>query len=179
MPKLKRAPTVIFPLFLGLALGACQNPPQIGASETTDEGPAADQPRLTRFSDIPIPAGAQMNVTRSLILGPADAWVGRLVFNASTGSQTLYQFYTREMPRFKWQEVTRVRAQVSILTYTRGARTATVQISSTTLGGSVVSVTMAPATRPAAPQSGTMAPTAPAAPRPETAPLSPAPQPQR
>jgi hypothetical protein len=166
-------------LILGLALAACQNPPEIGPSQATPDGPTADQPRLTRFSDIPIPAGAQMNVTRSLILGPTDAWVGRLVFNASTGSQTLYQFYTREMPRFKWQEVTRVRAQVSILTYTRGARTATVQISSTTLGGSVVSVTMAPSVRRSAPQHGTMAPTAPAAPRPQTAPLDPAPPPQR
>jgi hypothetical protein len=132
------------------------------------EGPAAEQPRLTRFSDIPIPAGAKMNVTRSLILGPADAWVGRLVFNASTGSQTLYQFYTREMPRFHWQEVTRVRAQVSILTYTRGERTATVQISATTLGGSVVSITMAPSTRGGA----SMAPRSPTV---DSAPLAPAP----
>jgi len=175
MPKSKRVSTLILCLLMGPALAACQNPPEIGASQSAPEGPTADQPRLTRFSDIPIPAGAQMNVTRSLILGPAETWVGRLVFNASTGSQTLYQFYTREMPRFKWQEVTRVRAQVSILTYTRGARTATVQISSTTLGGSVVSVTMAPATRPAAP----MSPPAPAAPRPQTAPLDPAPVRQR
>jgi uncharacterized lipoprotein YajG len=166
MPKSTRFRALAFCLVAGLGLAACQNPPQISASDTTPEGPAADQPRLTRFSDIPIPAGAQMNVTRSLILGPTDSWVGRLVFNASTGSQTLYQFYTREMPRFKWQEVIRVRAQVSILTYTRDARTATVQISSTTLGGSVVSITMAPAVRPAPPQNGTMAPTAPAGPRP-------------
>jgi hypothetical protein len=179
MPDLKSAYVPIFCLSLALFLAACQNTPPIGASQATPEGPTADQPRLTRFSDIPIPAGAQMNVTRSLILGPTDAWVGRLVFNASTGSQTLYQFYTREMPRFKWQEVTRVRAQVSILTYTRGARTATVQISSTTLGGSVVSVTMAPSVRRTTRQDGAMAPTAPAAPRPQTAPLSPAPAPQR
>lgn len=168
MSKSKRAAALICLVFGGIGLMGCENTPGISASQATPEGPAADQPRLTRFSDIPIPAGAKMNVTRSLILGPVDAWVGRLVFNASSGAQTLFQFYTQEMPRFNWREVTRVRAQVSILTYTREARTATVQISSTTLGGSVVSITMAPATRPSAGMS-------PARSGVQTAPMAPAP----
>jgi hypothetical protein len=143
----------------GLLLAACENMSGIRASSTVPQGSAPEQPRLTRFSDIPIPAGARMNVTRSLILGPVDGWVGRLVFNTSTGSQTLFQFYAREMLRFDWQELARIRAQVSILTYSRGARTATVQISSTTLGGAVVSITMAPSTKgktPMAPSSRPM-----------------------
>lgn len=172
MSNLTRALAPACLILAGFGLGSCENTPGISASQATEEGPTSDQPRLTRFSDIPIPAGAKMNVTRSLILGPVDAWVGRLVFNASSGSQTLYQFYTREMPRFHWREVTRVRAQVSILTYSRGRRTATVQISSTTLGGSVVSITMAPATRPV----GSMSP---ASPKVETAPMAPAPATQR
>ena len=143
---------------VGLLLAACENTPGIRASSAVPEGSSPEGPRLTRFSDIPIPAGARMNVTRSLILGPMDGWVGRLVFNTSTGSQTLFQFYTREMPRFDWQEVTRVRAQVSILTYTRGVRTATVQISSTTLGGAAVSITMAPSTAGKAPMAPAAAP---------------------
>ena len=143
---------------IGLFLAACENTPGIRASSTAPQGATPDQPRLTRFSDIPIPAGARMNVTRSLILGPMSGWVGRLVFNTSTGAQTLFQFYAREMPRFDWQEIARVRAQVSILTYTRGPRTATVQISSTTLGGAVVSVTMAPSTKGKLPMAPSSAP---------------------
>ncbi len=142
MSKTLRRRSLPLLLVLGLLLAACENTPGLRASASAPEAAQADQPRLTRFTDIPIPAGAKMNVTRSLILGPMEGWVGRLVFNAAAGTQTLFQFYTREMPRFDWQEISRVRAQVSILTYTRGARTATVQISSTTLGGSVVSVTM-------------------------------------
>jgi hypothetical protein len=141
-----------------LLLAACENMSGIRESSTEPPGSALEQPRLTRFSDIPIPAGARMNVTRSLILGPVDGWVGRLVFNTSTGSQTLFQFYTSEMQRFDWQEIARVRAQVSILTYTRGARTATVQISSTTLGGAAVSVTMAPSTKGKTPMVPSRAP---------------------
>jgi hypothetical protein len=157
-----------------LWLAACENTPVIGASSAPPQGAVADQPRLTRFSDIPIPAGAKMNVTRSLILGPTEGWVGRLVFSASTGSQTLFQFYAREMPRFEWQEISRVRAEVSILTYTRGARTATVQISSATLGGSVVSVTMAPSTRGKTPM--VPSPMVPSAAPVTTAPMQPAPR---
>ena len=152
-----------------LWLAACENMSGIRESSTEPPGSALEQPRLTRFSDIPIPAGAKMNVTRSLILGPTEGWVGRLVFNASTGSQTLFQFYAREMPGFDWQEISRVRAEVSILTYTRGARTATVQISSATLGGSVVSVTMAPSTRGKTPMVPSSAPVT-------TAPMQPAPR---
>ena len=153
----------------GLLLAACENMSGIRASSTAPEGSSPEQPRLTRFSDIPVPEGARMNVTRSLILGPVDGWVGRLVFNTSTGSQILFQFYAREMPRFDWQEISRVRAQVSILTYTRGARTATVQISSTTLGGAVVSITMAPSTRGKTPMVPSSAPV-------QTAPIQSAPR---
>ena len=153
----------------GLWLAACENTSGIRASSTVPPGAASQQPHLTRFADLPIPAGAKMNLTRSLILGPMDGWVGRLVFNAAASSQTLFQFYAREMPRFDWQEIARVRAQVSILTYTRGARTATVQISSATLGGSVVSVTMAPSTKGRTPMAPASAPVTPA-------PLQPAPR---
>ncbi len=152
----------------GILLAACENMPGLRASATVPEDTgASDQPRLTRFSDIPVPTGAKMNIARSLILGPVDGWVGRLVFNAGANSQTIYQFYAREMPAFDWREITRVRAQVSILTYTRGARTATVQISAATLGGTIVSIIMAPSTRGKAPMA--------LSPKPAPAPISTAP----
>jgi len=156
-----------------LLLAACENMSGIQPSSTVPQGAVPEQRRLTRFSDIPIPAGAKMNVTRSLILGPIDGWVGRLVFNTSTGSQILFQFYAREMLRFDWQEIARVRAQVSILTYTRGTRTATIQISSTTLGGSAVSITMAPSTKGSMPMVPSKFPvtTAPVTPAPMQSPL--------
>lgn len=131
--------------FTGLILAACEDTSGLRASRTAPEG-AIDQPPLTRFTDIPIPKGAKMDMSASLILGPTESWVGRLVFSVSAGAQSMFQFYAREMPRYDWQEIARVRAEASILTYTRGNRTVTVQISSTTLGGSEVSLTMAPST---------------------------------
>ena len=48
------------------------------------------------------------------------------------------------MPGFGWQEITRVRAEVSVLSYTRSGRAATIQIAGTTLGGSEVNFTVSP-----------------------------------
>ena len=132
--------------FTGILLAACEDTSGLRASRTAPQG-KSEQPRLTRFTDIPIPKDAKMDMSASLILGPTEVWVGRLVFSASEGAQSMFQFYAREMPRYDWREIARVRTEVSILTYTRGNRTATVQISSTTLGGSEVSLTMAPSTR--------------------------------
>jgi hypothetical protein len=169
MNNKKYALAVVGLAVTGILLTACENMPGLRASATApEETGTTDQPRLTRFSDIPVPSGAKMNVARSLILGPVDGWVGRLVFNAGANSQTIFQFYVREMPSFDWREITRVRAQVSILTYTRGARTATVQISTATLGGTIVSIIMAPSTKGGAPMARSPRPAP--APKP-TAPL--------
>lgn len=128
---------------LGVALGACQGTTDLKSSRATPPG-AEDGPTLAQFTDIPIPAGATMDVPRSLILGPGDAWIGRLVFRTSAGVLETLAFYSREMPAFSWQEITRVRSEVSVLTYVRGARAATIQIAGTTLGGSEVNVTVSP-----------------------------------
>jgi hypothetical protein len=85
-----------------------------------------------------------MDLDRTLVLGPRENWIGRLVFTSAAGPNDLFEFYNRELPRFGWTGVTAVRAATSVLSYTRGDRVATVQISRTTLGGSEVLVTISP-----------------------------------
>lgn len=123
-------------------LAACTATADLQASRS-GEG-AAQGPSLAQFTDIPIPQGASMNLERSLILGPADTWIGRLVYSTSLGPQQAFDFFGREMPAFGWQEITRVRARINVMTYTRGGRAATIQISRTTLGGSDVDFTVSP-----------------------------------
>jgi hypothetical protein len=103
------------------------------------------QPSFADFSDMPIPASARMNIDRSLILGPKDNWLGRLVFRSSNSAAEAFDFYANGMPRFGWQPVAVVRGATSAMTYTRGERVASVQISGTTLGGSEIEITVAPA----------------------------------
>ena len=89
-----------------------------------------------------------MDVDRSLVLGARESWIGRLAMNVSSGPSETYDYFLREMPKFKWQEITTVRSEVSVLTYSRGNRVATIQIIKRTLRGSAVDITVSPRGRP-------------------------------
>lgn len=131
--------------------GAIDAPaPGGGQGGTTTGGSPRTAVGFSQFSDIAVPAGAKMDVERSLVLGSRDEWIGRLSMSASGNTTSTYDFFLSEMPKFGWQEITSVRSEVSVLTYMRGERVATVQILSRTLGGSQIDVTVSPRGKPAA-----------------------------
>jgi hypothetical protein len=136
---------------LALALLGCASttPLRSTASDSETGAPAAGQAAYGHFTDIPIPSRAEMDIERSLILGSADEWLGRIVLGTAETVPEVFDFYRREMPSFGWGEITIVRAEVSVLTYERAARVATVQISGSALGGTDVSITVSPKGRPA------------------------------
>jgi hypothetical protein len=124
-----------------LLLSGCGGDPA-SSGGTMDGGGAP--PGLSQFNDIPLPAGASFDQEQSLILGSQNEWLGRLVLNTSNTPRSLVEFYSNEMRRFGWAEVTTVRGETSVLTFARGNRVATVQITSRTLRGAQVNVTMSP-----------------------------------
>ncbi len=135
-----------------MAAGGCQTRTALDANGGP-AAPGAEAPRgFAQFPDIPIPAGATMDLERSLVLGAHDAWVGRLAMHVGGGPGALYDFYAREMTGFGWREITSVRSEISVLTYGRGERVATVQIRGDTLRGARVDVTISPRRRQPAPR---------------------------
>ncbi|MGE5537283.1 MAG: hypothetical protein ACM30I_01595 [Gemmatimonas sp.] len=138
-----RAASAVASFALAAMLAGCGGTSLNPSSKT--EPNEALQPSFADFSDLPIPASARMNIDRSLILGPKDAWLGRLVFRSSSSAAEAFDFYANGMPRFGWQPVAVVRGSTSAMTYTRGDRVATIQITGTTLGGSEIEITVAPA----------------------------------
>ena len=132
-------------LFLGgLVLAACEQTTPLPASSRTKSEGDGPRPSFGQFSDIPVPGGAKMDVDMTLLFGFKDAWIGRLVIEIGRGTGAAFDFYSQEMPKFGWAEVTAVRAATSVLTYTRGNRVATIQIRGRTLGGATVFVTVSP-----------------------------------
>lgn len=125
-----------------MALSACSSSSLSPSSARSDGSPAA--PSFSQFSDIPIPLKASMDVDHSLLLGQGDAWVGRLVYTTDGGTGPIYDLYKADMPGFGWQEITSVRASISVQTWQRADRVATVQIRDTTFGTETI-VTVAPA----------------------------------
>ncbi len=135
-------------------VAGCETTTPLSASSRTDSQGTVSEPSFAQFSDVPVPAGAKMDLERSLVLGERDAWIGRLVMTVSADASHAYDFYFSEMPRFSWSPVTTVRAGTSVLTYSRGNRIATIQISGRTLGGSDISMTVSPKGVPVGPSSG-------------------------
>jgi len=135
-------------MIAALVVGACDKTARLTESTRPSESGVASEPNFTQFSDVPVPAGADMDLERSLVLGEQDAWIGRLVMKVGTNPGKTYDFYFGEMPRFGWFPVTTVRAETSVLTYARGDRIATIQVWGRTLTGSTVSMTISPKGQP-------------------------------
>ncbi len=139
--KVKAWPISFAALSLLAALSACN---QQGALQPTAKPEEVNAPSFNQFADIPIPTGAKMDLDRTLLLGSGEGWIGRLVTKNSNNVNEMFNFYKSELPKFGWQELTSVRSAISILTYQRGSRVATVQIQGTTFGGSAVDFTVSP-----------------------------------
>lgn len=131
-------------LFLGLQLMGCSTQ-DLSASPTGENGQQpAPVASFSQFSDIPVPAGASMDMERSLLLGAGEEWTGRLAYDTSTNSARVFDLYKAEMPKFGWTELTVIRGDRSVMTYQRGQRIATVEVKSRTVYGSFVTVTVSP-----------------------------------
>ena len=135
-----------------VAAGGCQSRTALDANGEPATAGAEGERGFSQFPDIPIPSGATMDLDRSLVLGARDAWIGRLAMHVGGAPGALYDFYSREMARFGWREITSVRSETSVLTYARGERVATVQIRSQALRGVQVDVTVSPRGRQQAPR---------------------------
>lgn len=127
-----------------LVLGACTGNAPLTATTKAGADGSPTKASFARFGDIPVPRGAEMDVDRSLVLGEQEAWIGRLVMWVPESPGRMYDFFSQEMPRFAWDNITSVRSAISVMTYTRGDRVATIQIKDSTIRGSVVWMTMSP-----------------------------------
>lgn len=146
--------TIWWSLAAALALAGCsQGAPLQPTSSAESSG---IEKNFSLLTDIPVPPNSTLDVERSLILGDLDRWTGRIILNVGQGAPQTFTLYQTEMTNFGWEPIMSVQAEVSVLSFTRGERAATVQIENRTLGGSTVSVTVAP--RQSGPVPGASAP---------------------
>lgn len=122
---------------------AVKDPEQVPQDAAKNDG-ESQVPRFTQFTDIPIPANADVDLNNLLVLGTEDGWIGRLALQTDHDMTDMYAFYEREMPRFGWDQITIIRSAISTLTYSRGARIATITLQSRATGGAQIEFTVAP-----------------------------------
>ncbi len=124
-----------------------QAPSQTGA-QGADQGAGSQavqpQKAFNRFPDIPVPSGASMDVKRTIVFGGGESWFGQLGLDTAHDSDAMFDFYKQELPAFGWQEITSVRALVSVLTYERQGRVLSIQLEKASLRGAKVTLTVSP-----------------------------------
>ncbi len=140
---------------LTLTLSACTETATLqgGGMSSSASGSQGTEPTASVFPDIPIPEGANMIVDKTLVVG-TDNWFGQLALTAGQSPVAIFDFYRNRLPQFGWNEITSVRAPTSVLTYDREDRIMQMQITSTTLRGSEILITVSPRGTPQ-PRSGT------------------------
>jgi hypothetical protein len=135
-------PLLWLSLATALVLTACTQGAKLQPTSPADQ--TQIEKSFSLLTDIPIPQNATLDVERSLILGDLDRWTGRIILNVGQNAPQTFALYQGQMTNFGWEPIMSVQAEVSVLSFTRGQRAATVQIENRTLGGSTVSVTVAP-----------------------------------
>ena len=141
-PKLKSNAASAFAVGLLLLLGGCASSGD-SPSGTPEE---VNQIQAQLLGDMPLPAGARIMGTDSLIIGRGDNWVGRVVLNGLQSPTDIYAFFQAEYPKSGWTTVTAVKSKTSILVFTKGERTSTVEINEGPLTGpkSIITITASP-----------------------------------
>lgn len=141
-PKLKSNAASAIAMSLLLLLGGCATSGD-SPTGTPDE---VNQIQAQLLGDMPLPAGARIMGTDSLIIGRGDNWVGRVVLNGLQSPTDIYAFFQSEYPKSGWTTVTAVKSKTSILVFTKGDRTSTVEINEGSLTGpkSIIIITASP-----------------------------------
>lgn len=98
------------------------------------------------LGDMPLPAASKIIGADSLIIGRGDNWVGRVVLSGVQSPTDIYAFFQSEYPRAGWTTVSAVKTKTSILVFTKGDRTATVELNEGSLTGpkTLITITSSP-----------------------------------
>jgi hypothetical protein len=111
-------------LCLSAFLGACAS----SGDSPTGTANEVQETQTQLLGDMPLPAASKIIGSDSLIIGRGDNWVGRVLLSGVQTPTDIYAFFQSEYPRAGWTTISAVKSKTSILVFTKGDRTATVEI---------------------------------------------------
>lgn len=130
---------------LMLACNSIGNAPV--ASDSTVSGNIAKQ----LAGDVPLPQGTVIRQQDTLVMGAGTSWTGRLSLSVAGEPQTVFAYFRDSMPGAGWTLTSSSFSRLSLLTFSKAERVATVQMQGSNFGGNEVLITVTPAVRAAAP----------------------------
>lgn len=137
--KLKIAALTIF---LSIFLAAC------AFSGDSATGTLAEVEEIQRqlVGDMPLPAGSKIIGSESLIIGRGDNWVGRVVLSGVQTPTDIYAFFQSDFPKAGWVTISAVKSNTSILVFSKGERTSTIELNAGPFTGpkTIITITASP-----------------------------------
>ncbi|QWD98925.1 hypothetical protein C2740_02230 [Polynucleobacter sp. MG-5-Ahmo-C2] len=129
-------------LFMSVLVGGCAS----SGDSATGTPSEVQEVQTQLLGDMPLPAASKIIGSDSLIIGRGDSWVGRVVLSGVQTPTDIYAFFQSEYPRAGWTTISAVKSKTSILVFTKGDRTATVELNEGSLAGpkTMITITSSP-----------------------------------
>ncbi|OYY07080.1 MAG: hypothetical protein B7Y05_24355 [Polynucleobacter sp. 24-46-87] len=142
MIQLKRLHTIVLAMALSALLAACAS----SGDSPTGTPSEVQEIQSQLLGDMPLPAASKIIGADSLIIGRGDNWVGRVVLSGVQTPTDIYAFFQAEYPKSGWTTVSAVKSKTSILVFTKGDRTSTVELNEGSFAGpkTIITITASP-----------------------------------
>jgi hypothetical protein len=142
MIQLKRFQQYSLTFALAMLLTACAS----SGDSPTGTPSEVQEIQSQLLGDMPLPAASKIIGSDSLIIGRGDSWVGRVVLSGVQTPTDIYAFFQAEYPRAGWTTVSAVKSKTSILVFTKGDRTSTVELNEGPFTGpkTIITITASP-----------------------------------
>ncbi|QWE24174.1 hypothetical protein FD977_07865 [Polynucleobacter sp. AP-Elch-400A-B2] len=142
MIQLKQVQQLSLAFALSMLLAACAS----SGDSPTGTPSEVQEIQSQLLGDMPLPAASKMIGSDSLIIGRGDNWVGRVVLSGVQTPTDIYAFFQAEYPKVGWTTVSAVKSKTSILVFTKGDRTSTVELNEGPFTGpkTIITITASP-----------------------------------
>jgi hypothetical protein len=139
-------------LFAASLLMACAG---VDVGTPGKDGGAPPEPSASQLAgDMPIPAGATIKPQDTLVMGAGNRWMGRISLTVPGEPQNVFAYFRDGLPGAGWSLTSSSYSKLSLLTFTKADRMATVQLQAANFGGNEVTITVTPAVTPAVKPAG-------------------------
>ncbi|HQS01167.1 MULTISPECIES: hypothetical protein [unclassified Polaromonas] len=128
------------------ALLACSS---MGSTPMSSDSTVTEATSKQLAGDVPLPQGAVIKQQDTLVMGSGNTWMGRLSLTVPGEAQPAFAWFRDNLPAAGWTLTSSSFSKLSLLTFTKAERVATVQMQGSNFGGNEVLITVAPAVRPA------------------------------
>ena len=128
------------------ALLACSS---MGSTPMGSDSTVTEATAKQLAGDVPLPQGTVIKQQDTLVMGSGNTWMGRLSLTVPGEAQPAFAWFRDNLPAAGWTLTSSSFSKLSLLTFTKAERVATVQMQGSNFGGNEVLITVAPAVRPA------------------------------